>query len=65
MFCVTSAFYDSCNGDSGSAILTDKRHQVGLVSFGTMVCGDGTAPAVYSRLEEPAIRLFIREQTGL
>jgi hypothetical protein len=82
MFCVTSKFYDSCNGevrllkfeqltqpnitgDSGSAILTSRVQQVGYVSFGSIVCGDGSAPAVYGRLEEPSIRAFVRQITGL
>lgn len=49
---------DSCNGDSGSAIVRNGV-QVGLVSFGSLVCGDGTVPAVYVRLEEPTVRNFI------
>lgn len=51
-------------GDSGSAILIDSVRQVGYVSFGSMVCGDGSAPAVYGRLEEPSIRQFIFSITG-
>lgn len=49
---------DSCNGDSGSAIIRDGV-QVGLVSFGSAVCGDGTLPAVYVRIEEPTVRNWI------
>jgi secreted trypsin-like serine protease len=55
---------DSCNGDSGSAI-TRAGVQVGVVSFGSEVCGDGSAPAVYVRLEDPKIRNFIRVTTGV
>lgn len=49
---------DSCNGDSGSAIIRDGV-QVGLVSFGSAVCGDGSLPAVYVRIEEPTVRNWI------
>lgn len=55
----------SFTGDSGSAILLQENNQVGYVSFGSMVCGDGSAPAVYGRLEEPSIRAFVREISGL
>lgn len=55
---------DSCNGDSGSPVI---RHgvQVGLVSFGSSVCGDGTLPAVYVRLEEPTVHNFITQYADL
>lgn len=49
---------DSCNGDSGSAIVRDGV-QVGVVSFGSSVCGDGSRPAVYVRVEQPQIRSWI------
>lgn len=66
MFCVTADFYDSCNGDSGSAILLESlQHQVGYVSFGSIHCGDGSAPAVYGRIEHPEIRSFITRISGL
>lgn len=65
MFCVTADFYDSCDGDSGSGILLlDRHNQVGYVSFGSINCGDGSAPAVYGRIEHPDIRNFIREVSG-
>lgn len=38
---------------------------VGVVSFGSAVCGDGSAPAVYSRLENPEIRNWISATTGI
>jgi len=50
---------DSCNGDSGSAIVRNGV-QVGLVSFGSEVCGDGSLPAVYVRIEEPTVFNFVR-----
>jgi len=49
---------DSCNGDSGTAVVRSGV-QVGLVSFGSSVCGDGSRPAVYVRTEEAAIRNWI------
>lgn len=49
---------DSCNGDSGSAAVRDGI-QVGIVSFGSSVCGDGSRPAGYVRVEEPGIRNWI------
>jgi secreted trypsin-like serine protease len=55
---------DSCDGDSGSAILRNGI-QVGVVSFGSDFCGDGSAPAVYVRLEHPLIRNFITQHTGI
>lgn len=58
-------FMNTFLGDSGSAILVNLTHQVGYVSFGSMVCGDGSAPAVYGRLEEPSIREFVRKISGV
>lgn len=52
------------SGDSGSAIVRDGV-QVGLVAFGSSVCGDGSRPAVYTRIEEPVVRSFIFEHTGV
>lgn len=64
MFCTTiENGIDSCNGDSGSAIVLDGI-QVGIVSFGSSVCGDGSLPAVYVRNEDPVIRDWIRLHTG-
>lgn len=65
MFCTTiENGRDSCNGDSGSAILRDGI-QVGIVSFGSEICGDGTLPAVYVRIEEPLVRNWIRQISGI
>lgn len=38
---------------------------VGVVSFGTAVCGSGAAPAVYVRIEDPLVRDFIRTHSGI
>ena len=44
---------DSCRGDSGGPLLakteTDEVVQVGIVSFGSLVCGDGN-PGVYTNV---------------
>jgi len=65
MFCTAvSEGRDSCNGDSGGSIIREGIH-VGLVSFGTAVCGSGAAPAVYVRIEHPPVRDFIRTVAGI
>lgn len=84
MFCtLVENGRDSCQGDSGGAITNMERNvQVGVVSFGSEVCGgnlltsflillnliihkfefsDGSAPAVYARIENPQIRDWIRQ----
>lgn len=55
---------DSCNGDSGSAVIRDGV-QVGVVSFGSNICGDGTQPAVYVRIEDPEVRSFITQHVNI
>jgi secreted trypsin-like serine protease len=65
MFCTNvENGIDSCQGDSGGAIIRNGI-QVGIVSFGSEICGDGSLPAVYVRIEDPLIRDFIRQQTGI
>jgi len=54
---------DSCNGDSGGAVLKGCL-QVGIISFGSPECGE-PVPSVFTRIEDPAIRGFIRSQTGI
>lgn len=69
MFCtLVEQGRDSCNGDSGTAVTRVQdgvRIQVGIVSFGSSVCGDGSRPAVYVRIENPAIRDWIRSLTSV
>lgn len=69
MFCtIVENGRDSCNGDSGTAVtrvVNGQRIQVGIVSFGSSVCGDGSRPAVYVRVEQPAIRDWIRTLTSV
>ena len=65
MFCtIVEDGRDSCNGDSGSAVIRDGV-QVGIVSFGSAVCGDGSRPAGYVRIENPQIRNFITQHVGI
>jgi trypsin len=65
MFCtIIENGRDSCNGDSGSAIVREGV-QVGVVSFGSNVCGDGSRPAVYVRVEEPEVRSWVTTVSGL
>ena len=45
---------DSCNGDSGGPLIlkefsSDPYYQIGIVSFGLKLCGNGV-PAVYTRV---------------
>lgn len=65
MFCtLVENGKDSCNGDSGSAVVRDGV-QVGVVSFGSSVCGDGTRPAVYVRVEDPQVRSWITQHVQI
>jgi trypsin len=59
---------DTCNGDSGSPLVTGTgvaRRQHGVVSFGTSVCGDGTAPSVNVRIEHAGVRNWITTMSGV
>lgn len=65
MFCtVIENGRDSCNGDSGTAVVRDGV-QHGVVSFGSSVCGDGSRPAVYVRVEAPEIRNWVTQLSGI
>lgn len=55
---------DRCHSDSGSSVIRSGV-QVGIVSFGSIYCGDGTAPAVHVRVEAPLVRNFIRQVAGI
>jgi trypsin len=63
MICAGEFGRDSCNGDSGGP-LTANGAQVGIVSFGSVQCGDGL-PAVYARVAAPSVRDFISSRTGV
>ncbi|KAL7012434.1 hypothetical protein ACKWTF_014852 [Chironomus riparius] len=68
-FCVQNLVgKDSCSGDSGSPIVKKigtQMMQIGIVSFGTTVCGDGTKPSVATRVELPEIRNWITSMSGI
>ena len=59
---------DSCSGDSGSPLVREVggvRFQLGVVSFGSNTCGDGSGPSVNSRIEYAPIRSWINSVSGL
>lgn len=41
------------------------RYQVGVVSFGSSVCGDGSGPSGNVRIEWPGVRNWLTTVTGL
>ncbi|CRK99624.1 CLUMA_CG012936, isoform A [Clunio marinus] len=64
MFCAGGEpGYDSCNGDSGGAMVVDGV-QVGIVSTGATTCGINF-PGVYTNITHPSIRAFILHRTGV
>ena len=65
MFCtVVENGKDSCNGDSGGPAIRSGV-QVGIVSFGSGRCGDGSVPAGYVRVEAQIVRNWIRTVSGI
>lgn len=64
MFCAGGERgYDSCNGDSGGAMVVDGV-QVGIISTGATTCAIDY-PGVYVNITHPSIRGFIRQRTGI
>ena len=60
---------DSCNGDSGGPLfgylgIARTGLQTGIVSWGIGNCGDPGTYGVYTRISNPEVRLFIRQQSG-
>jgi secreted trypsin-like serine protease len=60
---------DSCNGDSGGPLfgylgIARTGLQTGIVSWGVGNCGDPGTYGVYTRISNPEVRLFIRQQSG-
>jgi trypsin len=56
---------DSCSGDSGGPLVADGPagpRLVGIVSFGSEVCGDPLAPAAYTRVSSESA--FVTSQLG-
>ncbi|KAG5680177.1 hypothetical protein PVAND_009702 [Polypedilum vanderplanki] len=64
MFCTDATRGDSCSGDSGGPVVDNNGIQHGVVSFGSANC-DGSAPAVYVRLEAPINRHWIQLVAGI
>ena len=60
---------DSCSGDSGGPLFGyyppgRTGIQTGIVSWGVGNCGDPNTYGVYTRISNPEVRLFIRQQSG-
>lgn len=60
---------DSCSGDSGGPLfgylpIARTALQTGIVSWGIGNCGDPNTYGVYTRISNPEIRTFIRQQSG-
>ena len=65
MFCTSiNIGREICGGDSGGPAIRSGV-QVGIVSFGTGVCGDGSYPTGYTRIEAPIVRNWIRTVSGI
>ncbi len=63
--CAEELLKDSCQGDSGGPLFHNaSRIQVGIVSYGTG-CALPKFPGVYSEVNNPAIRDFIRATAGV
>lgn len=66
---ILPTFFYQCLGDSGSPLVINhpgaNRIQVGVVSFGSSVCGDGSGPSVNVRIEYPPVRTWITSISGV
>ncbi len=61
--CAEALLKDSCNGDSGGpmfGVLAGKTIQIGVVSYGVS-CAIPTFPGVYSEVNNPQIRSWIKQ----
>uniref|UniRef100_A0A336KBA9 CSON010536 protein n=1 Tax=Culicoides sonorensis TaxID=179676 RepID=A0A336KBA9_CULSO len=54
---------DSCSGDSGGGLWLNDKILVGVVSFGSEVCGS-RKPGVYTKISHPLILNFIKNTSG-
>jgi len=63
IICAGTANADSCGGDTGGPLVKDAL-LVGLVSWGSSVCGDGT-PAAYTNLADFSVRKWVQDMTGI
>lgn len=64
--CAEELLKDSCNGDSGGPLFHNgaTRIQVGIVSYGTS-CALPKFPGVYAEVNNPDIRTFIKNVSGV
>ena len=64
--CAEELAKDSCQGDSGGPLFWNgsPRVQIGIVSYGTG-CGLPKFPGVYSEVNNPDIRSFITQYSGV
>jgi trypsin len=64
--CAEELLKDSCNGDSGGPLFWNgtSRIQIGIVSYGNS-CAVPKSPGVYSEINNPDIRTFIKNVSGV
>ena len=64
--CAEELLKDSCNGDSGGPLFWNgtTRIQIGIVSYGNS-CAVPKSPGVYSEINNPDIRAFIKNVSGV
>ncbi|KAG5309875.1 TRY7 protein, partial [Acromyrmex insinuator] len=63
MICAGDNKGDTCQGDSGGALVGYNGLQIGIVSWGAQECASVGFPGVYTRV--PAIRQWVTEQANV